>query len=73
MLLANQNKPSLWGSLLWKDLQQVKLAFLVLVSLSLHLSSSSRLMCYDCCLIFYSSSVRLFLVVCFIIVHYDLI
>ena len=31
MLRANQNKPSLWGSLLWKDFQQVKLAFLVLV------------------------------------------
>ena len=32
MLLMHQNKPSLWGSLLWKDFQQVKLAFLVLVS-----------------------------------------
>ncbi len=30
MLLSHQNKPSLWGSLLWKDFQQVKLAFLVL-------------------------------------------
>jgi hypothetical protein len=31
MLLTHQTKPSLWGSLLWKDFQQVKLAFLVLV------------------------------------------
>lgn len=31
MLLTHQNKPSLWGALLWKDFQQVKLAFVVLV------------------------------------------